>query len=69
MHDLQRELDRLLEELAVLDRCTEDRDKDAPMKCAGHSSDLPIPVMKCAVINRQERLRHVERQLINNEAK
>jgi hypothetical protein len=29
MDELQRELDRLLDELAVLDRCTEDRDKDA----------------------------------------
>ena len=29
MDDLQQELNRLLDELAVLDRCTEDRDKDA----------------------------------------
>ena len=29
MDDLQQELDRLLDELAVLDRCTQDRDKDA----------------------------------------
>jgi len=29
MDDLRRELDRLLDELAELDRCTEHRDKDA----------------------------------------
>jgi hypothetical protein len=29
MDDLQQELETLLDELAVLDRCTEDRDRDA----------------------------------------
>jgi len=29
MDDLEQELNRLLDELAVLDRCTEHRDKDA----------------------------------------